>query len=86
MEVLGRLPHHGGALVDQPLADEARVEVDLGAHRVVAHVLDAAGDGEVGGAHRDLAGGGGRGGQRAGAHPVDRESRHGVGEPGEEAT
>ena len=84
VEVLGGLPHHGGALVDQPLADEARVEVDLGAHRVVAHVLDAADDDEVGRAHRDLAGAGRRRRQRAGAHPVDREARHGVRQPGEE--
>ena len=84
VEVLGRLPHHGGALVDQPLADEARVEVDLCAHRVMAHVLDAAHDDEVGGAHRDLAGAGRRRGQRARAHPVDREARHGVRQPREE--
>ena len=55
MEVLGRLTHHGGALVDQPLGDEARVEVDVVAHRVVAHVLDAARDRQVARAHRDLA-------------------------------
>ncbi len=42
VEVLGRLPHHRRALVDQPLADEPRVEVDLLAHGVVPHVLDAA--------------------------------------------
>ena len=84
VEVLGRLAHHGGALVDQPLADEARVEVDLVAHRVMAHVLDAADDHEVGGAHRDLAGAGRRRRQRAGAHAVDREAGDGVGEPREQ--
>ena len=78
VEVLGRLPHHGGALVDQPLADEARVELDLGAHRVVPHVLDSADDDEIGGAHRDLAGAGRRRGQRARAHAVDREAGHRV--------
>ena len=84
VKVLGGLTHHGGALVDQPLADEARVEVDLGAHRVMAHVLDAADDDEVGGAHRDLARAGRRRRQRTRAHPVDREARHGVRQPREE--
>ena len=84
MEVLGRLPHHGGALVDQPLADEPRVEVDLLAHRVMAHVLDAADDDEVGRSHRDLAGARRRRRQRAGAHAVDGEARHGVRQPREQ--
>ncbi len=84
VEVLGRLPHHGGALVDQPLADEARVEVDLCAHRVMPHVLDAADDHEVGRAHRDLAGAGRRRGEGACAHPVDGEAGNGVGQAGEE--
>ncbi len=84
VEVLGRLSHHGGALVDQSLADEARIEVDLGAHRVMPHVLDAADDHEVGRAHRDLAGAGRRRGEGARAHPVDGESGNGVGEAGEE--
>ena len=84
MEVLGRLAHHGRALVDQPLGDEARVEVDVLAHRVVPHVLDAARDREVAGAHRDLAGGRGHGRERAGAHAVDREPGHGVRQPGEQ--
>ena len=75
VEVLGRLAHHGGALVDEALGDEARVELDLLAHRVVAHVLDAARDREVAGAHRDLARRCGDRGQRAGAHPVDGEAR-----------
>ena len=84
MQVLGGLPHHRGALVDQPLGDEARVEVDVVTHRVMAHVLHAAGEDEVGGAHGDLAGGDGRGRQRSRAHAVDRHPRHGVGETGEE--
>ena len=84
MQVLGRLAHHRGALVDQPLGDEAGVEVDVLAHRVVAHVLHAAGDREVAGAHRDLARGRGDGGERAGAHAVDREAGHRVRQPREE--
>ena len=84
VEVLGRLSHHGGALVDQPLADEARIEVDLGAHRVVSHVLDAADDHEVGRAHRDLAGAGRRRGEGACAHAVDGEAGDGVRQAGEE--
>ena len=84
VEVLGRLAHHRRGLVDQPLGDEARVEVDLLAHRVVAHVLDAARDRDVGRAERDLAGGGGHRGERAGAHAVDGEAGHGLRQPGEE--
>ena len=84
VEVLRRLAHHGGALVDQPVGDEARVEVDVVAHRVVAHVLDAAGDRQVARPHRDLAGRRGDRRQRAGAHPVDREPGHGVGQAREE--
>ena len=71
-------------LVDQPLGDEARVEVDVLAHRVVAHVLDAARDRDVGRAERDLAGGGGHGGERAGAHPVDGEAGHRLRQPREQ--
>ena len=85
VQVLGRLPHDGGALVDQPLGDEARVEVHVLAHGVVAHVLDAAGDGQIAGAHRDLARRRGGRGQRARAHPVDGEARHRVREAGKEA-
>ncbi len=78
VQVLGRLAHRRGGLVDQPLGDEARVEVDVLAHRVMAHVLDAAGERDVDRAERDLACGRGDGGERAGAHPVDREARDGV--------
>ncbi len=84
MEVLGGLAHDGGALVDQPLGDEARVEVDVLAHRVVAHVLDPAGDREIAGAHRDLARRRGHRGERAGAHAVDREAGHRLGQPREQ--
>ena len=76
VEVLGRLAHDGRRLVDEPLGDEARVEVDVGAHRVVAHVLDAADEHDVGGAHRDLPGAGGRRRQRSRAHAVDGEPGH----------
>ena len=84
VEVLGGLPHHGGRLVDEPLGNEPRVEVDVLAHRVVAHVLDAADEDDVRGAHRDLAGARRRRGQRARAHAVDREAGHGRRQPGEE--
>ena len=84
VQVLGGLAHRRGRLVDQPLRDEARVEVDVLAHRVVAHVLDTAGERDVDGAERDLAGGRGDGGERAGAHAVDREAGHGLGDAGEE--
>ena len=74
VEVLRRLSHDGRGVVDDPLGDEAGVEVDVGAHRVVAHVLDAAHEDDVGRAHRDLAGTCGRRGERTGAHAVDREA------------
>ena len=76
VEVLGRLTHYRGALVDQSFADEPRVELHLGAHRVVPHVLDASDDHEIRRAHRDLSGAGGRRRQGAGAHPIDGEARH----------
>ena len=76
VQVLGGRAHRHGRGVDEPLGDEARVEVDVLAHRVVAHVLDAAGEDDVGRAHRDLAGARGDRGERAGAHAVDREARH----------
>jgi hypothetical protein len=84
VEVLRGLAHHGGALVDQALGDEARVEVDVLAHRVVAHVLHAPGDCEVAGAHRDLARRGGHGREGARAHTVDGEPGDGVGEAREQ--
>ncbi len=84
MEVLGGLPHRRRGLVDQALGDEARVEVDVVAHGVVPHVLDAARKGDVDRPEGDLAGGCSNGGERARAHPVDREARHGVGDSGEE--
>ena len=84
VEVLGGLPHDGRRLVDQPLGNEARVEVDVGAHRVVAHVLDAADEDDVCRAHGDLTGAGRRRGERAGAHAVDREPGDGRREPREE--
>ena len=55
VQVLGGLPHRRRGLVDQPLGDEARIEVDVVAHRVVAHVLDAARERDVDRAERDLA-------------------------------
>ena len=54
------------------------------AHRVVAHVLDAADEDDVGGAHRDLARARGGRGERARAHAVDREPGNRLREPGEE--
>jgi hypothetical protein len=51
---------------------------------VVAHVLDAARENDVGRAHGDLARTGGDRRDRAGAHPIDREAGHGLGDAGEE--
>ena len=57
--------HHGCGLADQPLRDEARVEVDVLAYRMVADVLDAAAEDDVRGAKRDLAGAGCDRGERS---------------------
>ena len=84
MQVLGRRAHHEGGRVDELLGDEARVGVDVLAHRVAAHVLDAAGDGDVVGADGDAAADVGDRRHRAGAHAVDRVARDGLGQPGEE--
>ena len=84
VQVLGGRAHRYGRGIDEPLGDEARVEVDVVAHRVVAHVLDAAGEDEVGCAHRDLAGAGGDRGECPGAHPVDREARPAQRQAGEQ--
>jgi hypothetical protein len=51
---------------------------------VPAHVLDTAGDHHVVGAERDAGGERGHGRHRTGAHPVDGEARHGLGQAGEE--
>ena len=77
VQVLGRLTHDGRRLVDQALGHEPRVEVDVRAHGVVAHVLDAAHEDDVGCAHRDLARARGGRGEGTGAHPVDGEAGHG---------
>ncbi len=84
VEVLRCLAHHGGALVDDALGEEARVEVDLRAHDVMAHVLDAAHEDDVRGAHCDLTRAGRDRSQRTGAHAVDSEAGHGLRQPGEQ--
>ena len=76
VQVLGRLTHRRRGRIDQPFGDEARVVVDVLEHRVPPHVLDSAGEDDVGGAHRDLARSGGDRGQRPRAHPIDREARN----------
>jgi hypothetical protein len=83
VKVLGRSAHRHGRGVDEPFGDEAWIEVDLGPHRMVAHVLDAAGDHDVRRAHRNFAGTRRDRRQRAGAHPVDREAGHALWDPGQ---
>ena len=56
VQVLRGRAHDQRGRVDQLLGEDARVRVDALAHRVAAHVLDAAGDGDVVGAHGDAAG------------------------------
>ena len=75
VEVLGGLAHHQRRRVDQLLGEDARVRVDALTHRVVAHVLDAAGHHDVVRAERDPGRGRRDGGHRAGAHPVDGVAR-----------
>ena len=84
MQVLGGRAHRHGRGIDEPLGDEARVEVDVVAHRVVAHVLDTAREDDLGRAHRDLARARGDGGERSRAHAVDREPRDALRQPGEQ--
>ena len=84
VQVLRGRAHRDRGVVDQPLRDEARVEVHLGAHRMVAHVLDAAGEHDVRCAHRDLACARCDGRERTCAHAVDREPGYRLRDSGEE--
>ena len=84
MQVLRRCAHRHRTGFDETFGDEARIEVDVLAHRVVAHVLDPAGKHDVGSAVCDLACACRNGGERPGAHPVDREARHSLRQPGEQ--
>ncbi len=70
--------------VHELLGEEARVRVDAGAHRVVAHVLDPARQREVVCTEGDAARDRGDGRHRARAHPVDREAGNGLGEAREQ--
>ena len=74
MQVLRRLAHGRGRGIDQALGDEAGVVVDVLEHRMATHVLDAARENHIRGAHRDLAGARGDRGQRARTHAVDGEA------------
>ncbi len=76
MQVLRGGSHDEGGRVDELLGDDAGVGVDALAHRVVAHVLHAAGDDDVVCAEADARGGGGDRGHGARAHPVDGEAGH----------
>jgi len=84
VEVLRGRTHRDGRRVDEALRDEARVEVDLLGHRVMAHVLHAAREDDVARSVGDLSCAGGYGGERAGAHPVDGEAGNGLRNPGEQ--
>jgi hypothetical protein len=84
VQVLGGLAHDQGGLVDDLLGDDPRVGVDALTHGVAAHVLDAAGDGDVDGPETDRGGDGRDGGHRTGAHPVDGVARGGLGQAGEQ--
>jgi len=85
VQVLRGRAHRHRRGVDEPLGHEAWIEVHVVAHRVVAHVLDPAGEDDLGRAHRDLTRAGGDGGERPGAHAVDREARHALRQAGEQS-
>ena len=53
------------------------------AHRMAAHVLDAASDGDVVGTEGDGSGGGGDRGHRARTHAVDGVAGDGLGQAGQ---
>ena len=80
VQVLRGGAHDQRRRVDQLLGQDPRVGVDALAHRVAAHVLDAAGDRDVVGAEGDPAGDGGHRGHGAGAHAVDRVAGDGLGQ------
>ena len=84
VQVLGGLAHRRRGRVDQAFAHEARVVVDVLERRVPAHVLHATGEDDVRRSHRDLAGARRDRGQRAGAHAVDRKTRHRARQPSEQ--
>ena len=84
MQILRGRPHRHRRWIDEPLRDEARVEVHLVGHRMVAHVLDTAREHDVRSPERDLPRAGGHGCQSAGAHPVEREARNGLRNPCEQ--
>ena len=84
VQVLGGRAHRHRGGVDQALGDEAWIEVDVLAHRMVTHVLDAAGENDVASAVRDLTGAGGDCCQGSGAHAVDREAGNGLWDTGEQ--
>ena len=84
VQVLRGVAHRERLGVDDLLGHDPRVRVDALAHRVPAHVLDAAGDDDVVGTEGDAGRGGGHRGHRAGAHAVDREAGDGLGEAGQQ--
>ena len=84
MQVFGCVAHVQRGRVNQALGHKARVRIGAGAHRVVAHVLHAAGNHDVVRAEADAARRGGDGGHGPGTHPVDGEAGNGAGEPGQE--
>ncbi len=84
VQVLGGVAHDQRARVDQAVGEETRVRVCALAHRVAAHVLDAAGDDDVVLAEADARRGGGDGGHRAGTHAIDREAGNRLGQARED--
>jgi hypothetical protein len=84
VQVLGGLAHHERRGVDQPLREDAGIRVDAFAHRMVSHVLDSTGDRDVVRTERDAGRGGRDGGHRSRAHPVDRITRHGTRQAGQQ--
>jgi len=84
VQVLRGGAHVQRGRVDQLVGQESRVRVGALGHRVVAHVLDAAGDGDVVRADGDAGRDGGDGRHRTCAHPVDGEAGHALGQAGQD--
>ena len=83
MNALGRVAHIERLTADELLGHESRIRIGAETHRVTAHVLDAARDGEIVCAEGDGTCRRGHGGHRTRAHPVDGVARNRTGEPGE---
>ena len=84
VQVLRGVAHVERCGIHQALGHEPWIGIGALAHRVVAHVLHAAGDHDVVGPESDAAGSGCHRGHCAGAHAVHCEARDSAREPGQQ--